>query len=328
VPDAFVLTAMDNCDPDIEVVFEETTEQTNDSCPFDRTITRTWTATDCSGNSVSHTQTIEVRDTDAPVFVEELPQDATFECTEIPDAPVLTATDNCDPDVEIVFEETREAVEGTNDFLVIRTWTATDSCQNTTTHTQIINAIVENSTSSIEVQICIEDNPINLLNLLPNGVNSDGTFEVTSGDVTLDGTFFDPIGLPLTQYIISYTTNPANECPTIVEFLVTVNDDCVVLPCTENDVVISKVLTPNGDIYNEFFEVTGIDGCGFVVDLIIFNRWGTKIFESNDYGNNWNGSSRSGSGFVPSGTYYYVVTLRNSGIEPITGFIYVGTNSR
>ncbi|NAS30256.1 T9SS type B sorting domain-containing protein [Flavobacteriaceae bacterium R38] len=329
VPNPVVLTATDNCDPNITVIFEETTEQTDNSCPFNLTITRTWTATDCTGNEAKHVQTITVRDTEAPVFVEELPQDATFTCTEIPDAPVLTATDNCATDVTVTFEETREDIAGANDFLLIRTWTATDTCGNENVHTQIISAIVEATNAPVDIQICIEDDPIDLLDFLPDGIPDDGAFEVTSGNVTLDGSRFDPFSLALGQFVITYTTTPDQGCPSVIEFQIVVNDDCIVLPCSDrDDIQISKVITPNGDAFNEFFEVNGLNNCVFIADVIIFNRWGNKVFEADDYQNNWRGTSRSGSGFVPAGTYYYVVTLRNSGLDPITGFIYVGTNSR
>ena len=329
IPDPVTLTATDNCDTNVTVVFEETTEQISDTCPFDLRITRTWTAADCSGNEVIHTQIINVNDTEAPVFVEELPQDITIACTEIPDAPTLTATDNCTGTVEVIFEETTEAIENSSDFRIIRTWTATDTCNNETVHTQTITA-TSASTDNITIAICVEDDPIDLLSFLPSGTATDGTFEVISGEVTLEGTFFNPLNLPLTDYQISYTVfENGNTCPSIFIFTITVNNDCVVFPCTdENSVQISTVITPNGDPYNEFFEVKGIETCGFIIDVTFFNRWGNKVFEARDYQNNWNGVSRSGSGFLPAGTYYYIVTLRNSGFEPFTGFIYLGTNSR
>ena len=89
------------------------------------------------------------------------------------------------------------------------------------------------------------------------------------------------------------------------------------------------VLTPNGDVFNEFFRVTGLVDCDFTIDVKIVNRWGAIIFESNDYQNNWNAFTHSSSlgsaGQVPSGTYYYVVTLIDSGLDPITGPMYIGT---
>ena len=71
------------------------------------------------------------------------------------------------------------------------------------------------------------------------------------------------------------------------------------------------------------------EDCGFTIDVMIFNRWGSKIYESNNYQNDWNGtahgSSIGSSDKVPTGTYYYIVNLKNSGLKPFSGPIYVGT---
>ena len=119
-------------------------------------------------------------------------------------------------------------------------------------------------------------------------------------------------------------------CPADIEVNVTLDDDCVVLACGEDDVVISKTVTANGDAYNETFTVTGIEDCGFVIELQIFNRWGAVIYKSNNYLNDWRGEAHSSSigssGKVPTGTYYYIINLKNSGLEPIAGPIYVATN--
>ena len=118
-------------------------------------------------------------------------------------------------------------------------------------------------------------------------------------------------------------------CATEVDVNITINDDCIVLPCGQEDVVISKTLTANGDFVNEFFQVTGVETCGFVTELQIFNRWGAVVYQNNNYQNDWNGqtisSSIGSSGNLPTGTYYYVVTLRNSGLEPFAGPVYIVT---
>src|SRR5690606_3065518 len=100
----------------------------NDACGSEYTITRTWTAQDCAGNPVSHAQTISVEDITAPVFSGTLPNNITVNCSNAPNPANLTATDNCDNDVEVVFSET---IAGQNDtcgseYIITRTWTALD----------------------------------------------------------------------------------------------------------------------------------------------------------------------------------------------------------
>src|SRR5690606_28927973 len=76
ISEAALLTAIDNCDANATVTFEEKT--TSDGCAT--TLERIWTATDCAGNSTTHTQIITVEDKQAPSFVEALPEDITLAC--------------------------------------------------------------------------------------------------------------------------------------------------------------------------------------------------------------------------------------------------------
>ena len=131
VPDVF---ALDNCDDDVEVTFGES--QTGTGCNM--TIIRTWTATDDCGNQTTATQTIVLADNTPPVLV-GVPADATFECDDVPAPPDVTATDNCDDDVEVTFGESQTGTDCNK--TIVRTWTATDDCGNQTTATQTITLI-------------------------------------------------------------------------------------------------------------------------------------------------------------------------------------------
>ncbi len=96
VPPPAVLTASDNCDNDVTVTLTSVT--TPGSCPQNATITRTWVAADDAGNTAVHTQTVTVRDNTAPVFNQPLPANITLSCDAmLPQAPQVTASDNCDP---------------------------------------------------------------------------------------------------------------------------------------------------------------------------------------------------------------------------------------
>lgn len=61
----------------------------------------------------------------------------------------------------------------------------------------------------------------------------------------------------------------------------------------------ANVFTPNGDGMNDVFKVN----CERIVEfnIVIFNRWGNKMFESNDINNSWDGEN------APDGTYFYII---------------------
>ncbi|OIQ28594.1 MAG: hypothetical protein BM564_09385, partial [Bacteroidetes bacterium MedPE-SWsnd-G2] len=137
-------TAIDNCSADVTLTFEDVT--TDGSCEGSYSITRTWTATDACGNSSTATQTINVEDTTAPVIA-ALSETSTIECNETVEFAQATATDNCNADVTLTFEDltTEGSCEGS--YSITRTWTATDACGNSSTATQTIN--VEDTTAPV-----------------------------------------------------------------------------------------------------------------------------------------------------------------------------------
>ena len=69
---------------------------------------------------------------------------------------------------------------------------------------------------------------------------------------------------------------------------------------------IANIITPNHDGTNDFF-VFNFD-LGPCIDLIVYNRWGTVIYENSNYQNDWNGENKSGKE-ISDGTYFYIVNL-------------------
>jgi len=53
----------------------------------------------------------------------------------------VTATDNCDDNVELTYEETQVPGTCLGAYNIVRTWTATDDCGNTSTATQTISIV-------------------------------------------------------------------------------------------------------------------------------------------------------------------------------------------
>jgi gliding motility-associated-like protein len=136
IPAAVTLTATDNCSTAI-VTYNEV--RINGNCSGSYQLQRTWTANDACGNKTTHMQVVTVADTTAPVFDEPLPA-ATVEadCSTIPPAVTLTATDNCGT-TTVDYNETKVDGSCSSKYSLIRTWTASDNCGNQNTYTQTIN---------------------------------------------------------------------------------------------------------------------------------------------------------------------------------------------
>jgi hypothetical protein len=111
---------------------------TTDNCGLD-SVTRTWTATDCSGNvGATVSQTLTIVDTTAPVIT--CPADVTYECDAVGDFGKATATDNCDANPKVTFSDVRTEDCG-NTYHIDRTWTAEDCAGNKSTCVQKIKVV-------------------------------------------------------------------------------------------------------------------------------------------------------------------------------------------
>lgn len=87
-----------------------------------------------------------------------------------------------------------------------------------------------------------------------------------------------------------------------------------------DDLKAGNLVTPNGDGFNDFFEVPNV----FLYTnytLSIYNENGNLLFSSNSYANNWGGTTNNGKA-LPSGTYYYSFKDANSE-EGFTGVLYL-----
>jgi gliding motility-associated-like protein len=71
---------------------------------------------------------------------------------------------------------------------------------------------------------------------------------------------------------------------------------------------IPSGFTPNGDGYNDVFFIKGLDDYP-ENSLVIYNRWGNKVFEQSPYKNKWKGVNMSNE-LLPEGTYFYIFTVK------------------
>ena len=98
------------------------------------------------------------------------------------------------------------------------------------------------------------------------------------------------------------------------------SDECI-------NLLTQIVITPNGDQINNFMKISYIDN--FPDNhVVVFNRWGNKVWEIFGYSNlnsskQFTGDTNErGNGSLPDGTYYYVIDLGNGG-TPKKGFVVI-----
>ena len=132
-------TATDNCTGNLTWTNDhDDNEEPNWICGYTTSITVTFTATDESSNSSATTATFNVVDTTDPVFDQTLPGDTTVNCESVPAAVALTAQDGCSGEISVTYVPDTVPGACPHEYTINRTWSTTDDCGNSATHTQVI----------------------------------------------------------------------------------------------------------------------------------------------------------------------------------------------
>ncbi|MCX7547113.1 gliding motility-associated C-terminal domain-containing protein [Xanthomarina sp. F1114] len=99
--------------------------------------------------------------------------------------------------------------------------------------------------------------------------------------------------------------------------------DLFVENCPPN---IPQAFTPNNDGYNDWFNIQGLYNIFETHKLLIYNRYGTLVFEG-DNNKPWIGNSNRGINnsekILPTGTYFYILNLNDSNYKTLTGWVYL-----
>jgi len=93
------------------------------------------------------------------------------------------------------------------------------------------------------------------------------------------------------------TVTDENGCTFTSSVVVGVREDYQVIPL--------NVITPNGDNMNDRWDIRNILPSYPDNQVLIFDRWGTKVFDMANYDNSWDGTYNGKD--LPQGTYYYVI---------------------
>jgi gliding motility-associated-like protein len=80
-----------------------------------------------------------------------------------------------------------------------------------------------------------------------------------------------------------------------------------------------NIFTPNGDGYNDYFDILNIDQFPDN-EVVIYNRWGNEVFKTTKY----SATNRFKGTGLPDGTYFYIIKINHSGAQSIAPEILKG----
>ncbi|MEZ4800581.1 MAG: HYR domain-containing protein, partial [Flavobacteriales bacterium] len=286
------------------------------------TTTVTYSITDDAGNTATCSFTITVNDVQAPTSV-LCPNDI------VTTDPIVTYElpqfiDNCGFTMSL--ENGLESGDVFPHGITEVTYLAIDDAGNITECT--FTVLVNNPPTGVDDEVDFLEEDVSVtIDVLDNDFDIDGD-EITVSNATAangqviineDGSLTyinDPTVWCGTDTITYVVCDIYNACDTAI---VLVNVECFI------DLILPEGFSPNNDGVNDTFEIIGLEDYPNN-KLSVFNRWGHKVFEAEDYQNDWDGTSQSpltlGSGLLPKGTYFYVLDLGEGG-KPVKGYVFL-----
>lgn len=142
---------------------------------------------------------------------------------------------------------------------------------------------------------------------LNGSVGSNATSFAWSPTTYLTGeTTLTPMSVrPQETIVYTLTATNAEGCSSSDTVTVTVLPYCI---------KVKNAFTPNGDGVNDTWMVYDQFGCLQNVKVQVFNRYGSRVFQSQNYRNDWRGTYNGKN--LPDATYYYVIDfLLSTGIN-------------
>jgi len=134
-------------------------------------------------------------------------------------------------------------------------------------------------------------------------------------------TEYDTVTLTETEYVDVIIDNYVYVTDTITEFLsITTYVDCEtgeecgeLSPCDETSIYAPNVVTPNGDGWNDTWQVIADGACWDQWEVRIYNRWGGLVWISASSTDEWEAE-------VATGLYVYTITAHSSSNSSVFQF--------
>lgn len=119
----------------------------------------------------------------------------------------------------------------------------------------------------------------------------------------------DPVASPKSSTTYQLTVQDQYGCVNRDSINILVEDRYII--------IVPNVLTPDGNGKNDTWYIQNIENYP-EAEVTVFSRWGSIVYQTRGYENNWNGTN-SKRDILPDGAYYYVIKI------PGTNTVYKGT---
>ncbi|MFN0215958.1 MAG: HYR domain-containing protein [Saprospiraceae bacterium] len=290
-----IATAIDNC-PIIDDSISYSDAIGGGVGNICQVLTRTWKVIDLADNVSTCNQLLSIQDTVKPVFT-TLPPNVTVSCSDGSIAVIpVGATDNCDPNVDVVLTVDTISIAqgdcGLFDYTIVRTWTATDDCGNVNIHTRLIKVvdITDPEFAGMPDTLILNTSqfPPNLTCSVPLVLNVAQFLEDCSPDslllVTNDAPFGDNSFIisgdyPIGDYWVHFAAIDVCGNVGIDSIFIQVIDNSVPTMVCNNNVVISLGTNGEAIIDANDIDLGSIDNCA--IDTTFLSQ---NMFDCGDLG--------------------------------------------
>jgi gliding motility-associated-like protein len=204
-------------------------------------------------------------------------------------------------DVSIPTATATNLAYGWNEFI----WTVSNgSCASTSDTMHVFRAPVAQINQS-DTAVCIENGAIDIsATATISGQSSMWMFVAGSGQISdpfaSDITVND-FGLGVNYLVYHISTDICLATADTVKIIASL--------CDGFKPIFPTVITPNLDGKNDLFVIDYLNELYPDCHVIIFNRWGSVVYESTGYADPWNGTFKNED--LPMGTYFYKIELND-----------------
>ncbi len=178
-------------------------------------------------------------------------------------------------------------------------------------------------TYSDSISVVMDTFSVYVVSLVPNDCgSSNGALTVTSNSI-YPTTYNWTSGTSGTNPVLT-NINDGTYIVDATDSVGCVRSITVPVVCNLPTIVITQLITPNGDGKNDTWIIQGL-GNFPNLKVNVYNRWGNEVYNSAPYNNDWDGKSNStislGNDYLPAGTYFYVVDVYGDGSDVKSGYL-------